>query len=115
MSGSCRANLRPTLFSFRCMNSLDQGRREPKLMAKLGLTRSHLSIIGLMVKAAEMKQAMQQQDANLIAQIMAIDCSLTRSSLQGDSKIASVSIRDLLRCWKAEDVSGFVLAAEGAI
>ena len=73
------------------MNPLDQGRRKPKLATKFGLTSGHLAIIGLMIEPAEVKQAMQQQDANLVAQIMPIGRGLTRSSLQRDGKIASMS------------------------
>jgi hypothetical protein len=97
------------------MNPLDQCRRKSKLTAKLSLTRSHLAIIGLMIETTEMKQAMQQQDANLIAQIVPIGRSLTRSSLQRNSKIACMRLADLLWSRKAENIGRLVLAPEGPV
>ncbi len=97
------------------MNPLDQGRRKPKLATKFGLTSGHLTIIGLMIEPAKVKQAMYQQDANLVAQIMPIGRGLTRSSLQRDGKIASMSPSDLLWSRKAKNVGRLVLATKSSV
>ena len=97
------------------MNPLDQGRRKPKLTAKFCLTSGHLTIIGLMIEPAKVKQPMEQQDANLVAQIMPIGCGLTRSSLQRDGKIASMSPSDLLWSRKAKNVGRLVFAPKRSV
>jgi hypothetical protein len=97
------------------VNPLDQGRRKPKLTAKLGLTFSHLAVIRLMIETTEMKQAMQQQDANLVAQVVSIGSSLTRRSLKRDSEIARMRLADLLGSWKAKHVGRLVLASENPV
>src|ERR1700729_545938 len=108
--GSGPPSLSQSLLGLRRMNPFDQGRRQPKLAAKLGLTSGHLSIIGLMIESAEMKQAMQQQDTNLVAQVVSIGSGLTRGRLQRDSEIACVCLADLVRSWKAKHVGRLVLA-----
>ncbi len=97
------------------MGTLDQSRWKPKLAAKLGLTRSHVAVIGLMIKTAEMKQPMQQQDANLVTQIVTVRSSLTRSGLQRDGKIASMCLGNLLGRRKAENVGRLIFAPEGSV
>ena len=97
------------------MNPLDQGRRKPKLATKFGLTSGHLTIIGLMIESAKVKQAMEQQDANLVTQIMPIGRGLTRSGLQRDGKIASMSPSDLLRRRKTKNVGRLVLATKSSV
>lgn len=68
-----------------------------------------------MIEPAKVKQAMEQQDANLVAQIMPIGRGLTRSSLQRDGKIASMSPSDLLWSRKAKNVGRLVLATKSSV
>lgn len=62
-----------------------------------------------------MKEPVQEEDANLVAQAVAVGRGLTESGFERDSEVAGVGLGDFGGRWEAEDVGSFVLAAEGLI
>jgi hypothetical protein len=67
------------------------------------------------IEAREVKQAVEEQDAYLIAKGMTVGFGLARGGFERDGKIARVNGCDLGGRGKAEDVGGLVLATEAFV
>src|SRR6185437_4566384 len=95
-------------------HSLNQRDWQPQLTPKLTLTSGHLAVVDLMVESGEMQQAMQQKDADLIAQRVSKGRGLSSSRVERDSQITGMAIR-ILGCRETEHIRRFVLMAKGLV
>ena len=58
---------------------------------------------------------MEDEDAYLVAQGVTVGCGLAGGGFEGDGEVPGVGVSDLGGRGKAEDVGGFVFAAEGFV
>ena len=68
-----------------------------------------------MVFSGQVQDAVQEQDADFVAQGVAMLGSLAGGGLERDGEVAGVLPGNLIRGGKAEDVGSFVFAAEGFV
>jgi hypothetical protein len=111
-----RVRVRMTaLFHLRVRGAGDEGGREFEGGAESCFAGSHLAVVGLVVQAGEVKQAVEDEDAELFFERVAILRGLTGGGFERDGEVAGMVLGDLGGSREAEDVGGLVLAAEGAV
>jgi hypothetical protein len=93
----------------------DERGGEAEVGTELGFAVGHLAAVGLVVEAGEVKQAVEEEDADLVAEGVAEGVGLADGGVEGDGEVAGVVRGELGRGGEAEDVGGLVFAAEGAV
>jgi hypothetical protein len=93
----------------------DERGGEAEFGAELGFAVGHFAVVDLVVEAGEVKQAVEEEDADLVAEGVAEGLGLAGGGVERDGEIAGMVGGDLERSGEAEDVGGFVFAAEGAV
>jgi hypothetical protein len=84
---------------------------QPQLRTQRVLARSHLALVGLMVHAGQMQQAMQQKNAHLVGQRVPMLAGLPSRCFERYSEITGMGAAQIFRSREAQDVRRFVLAA----
>ena len=95
--------------------SFDEGGGETEFAAEFRFAGGHLAVVGFVVFSGEMQEAVEEEDANFIAQGMTVDFSLNRCGFERDGKVASMPCGEFGWRRKAEDIGGFVLATEAFV
>jgi hypothetical protein len=90
----------------------DERGGEAEVGTELGFAVGHLAAVGLVVEAGEVKQAVEEEDADLVAEGVAEGVGLADGGVEGDGEVAGVVRGELGRGGEAEDVGGLVFAAE---
>jgi hypothetical protein len=80
--------------------------------AKGGLEDRHFSFVSFVVLAGEMEEAVEEKDFYFIAEGVAVGGGLAGGGVERDGEVAGVLGGECGWCGEAEDVSGFVFAAE---
>ena len=93
----------------------DEGGRETEFAAEFRFAGGHLAVVVFVVFSGEMQEAVKEEDANFIAQGMAVDFSLKRCGFERDGKVACVPCGEFGWRRKAKDVGGFVLTTEAFV
>ena len=62
-----------------------------------------------------MEETVEQKNSYLVAQGVAVGGGLAGGSFERDGKVACLRVGDLCRRGKAQDVGGFIFAAEGFV
>ena len=65
-----------------------------------------------MVFSGEVQEAVEDEDADFLAEGVAVGGGLAGGGVEGDGEVAGVMLRDLWGGGEAEDVGGLVLAAK---
>ena len=100
-------------------SSGDESRGQAEVGAEIGLPGGHLTTVGLVIKTGEMKQPVEEQDTEFDVEGVLMLGGLPGGSREGDGEVAGMPVAGgkagdgIGR--KAEDVSGFVFAAKGAV
>jgi hypothetical protein len=95
--------------------ALDETGGQAEGSAELGFASGHLAGVGLMVFAGEVEEAVEQEDFYLGGKSIIKKCGLAGGGVEGDGEVACVLLGDLGRSGEAEDVSGLVFPAVGAV
>jgi hypothetical protein len=80
--------------------------------AKGGLEDGHFSVVRLVVLAGEVEESVEEEDFYLVVESVAVGGGLAGGGIKRDGKVAGVLAGECGGRGEAEDVSGFVLAAE---
>jgi len=84
-------------------------------VAEDGFANGHFAIVCLVIFTGEVQETMQQEDTNLVAQGVAVGCGLAGGGFERDGEIAGVFACYFWRCGEAEDIGGFIFAAEALV
>jgi prepilin-type processing-associated H-X9-DG protein len=96
----------------RC--TLDECVGKAEFAAQFGFADGHVAVIGLVVETGEVQKAVKEQDADLVAEAVTVGRRLTGGGFEGDGEIAS-DLLNVICGGKAQDVGGFIFAAEGFV
>jgi hypothetical protein len=96
-------------------DSVDEGVGEAEFAAEGGFAGGHLAVVGLVVKAGEVEETVEEEDSYLVAQGVAVGYGLAGGGLERDGEVAGVVVRDFSGGWETEDVGGFVFAAKRSV
>jgi hypothetical protein len=83
--------------------------------AEVGFAGGHFAFVGFVVFTGEVEETVEDEDFYFVAESVAVGVGLTRGSIKGDGEIAHVFFCKGGGGREAEDVGGFVFAAEGFV
>jgi hypothetical protein len=70
--------------------ALDEGGGETEFAAEGGFAGGHFAVVGFVVLAGEVEEAVEEEDANFVAQGVAVGGGLTGCGFERDGEIARV-------------------------
>jgi hypothetical protein len=103
------------LFRGLSRGAFNEGGGETKFAAKSGFAGRHFAVVGFVVLAGEVEEAVEEEDANFVAQGVAVGGGLAGSSFERDGEVTGVFDGEGRRRGEAEDVGGFVFATEALV
>ncbi len=96
------------------MRAFDQSRGQPQLATQPRFFAMHRALVGLMVVACQVQQAMEKQHLDFHFERMTALLCLPERCFERDHQIAGKALRNLCR-GKRQHVGGFVFAAVFAV
>ncbi len=98
-----------------CFGAFDESRREIEFAAEEGFAGGHFAVVGFVIFAGEVEEAVEEQDADFVAQGVAVGGGLAGGGVKRDGEVAGVPFGEFGGRGEAEDVGGFVLAAKALV
>ena len=102
-------------FAERIGGAVDEAYGELERLAKLGLAGGHFAGVDFVVHAGEVQETVEEEDAELFGESVAVLGGLAAGGLERDGEITGVAVVEALGRGEAENVGGLVLAAELAV
>lgn len=95
--------------------AFDEGGGKAEVAAESCFPDSHFSVVGLVVFAGEMEEAVEEEDFYFVGEGVAVRGCLAGGGVERDGEVTCVFFGELVRRREAEDVGGFIFAAKGFI
>ena len=98
--------------SRECGGAFDESVGEFEFGAERGFAGGHLSVVGFVIEAGEVEEAVEEEDSYFVAQRVAVGGGLAGGGFEGDGEVPGVGVGYFVGRGEAEDVGGLVFAAE---
>jgi hypothetical protein len=102
-------------FGCRGCGAFDEGGGETEFVAEGGFAGGHFAIVGFVIFAGEVEEAVEDEDFDLVGERVAVGGGLPGGGFERDGEVAGVLGGEGGGRGKAEDVGRFIFAAESFV
>jgi hypothetical protein len=94
------------------MSALNQARREAQLQTQVPFLPAHVTVVSLVIESSQVQQAVEQQNADLSFDRMALGPGLAPGGIERDGNVTGTTGRDP---GKGQHIGRRIVAAKGAV